>query len=141
VAKAKSRNSVGNSATRISTAMIGDTISNLFGMNLAGPPGSTRSRRLACWPQVHGLFAGICVLTWVWRPLSTLWSAEEVDACFFDPGFVALYYDHDVKSFGDQSVCEQTVPELEKRVGGCSRWFWNRATCSTQRRSRCPPPS
>jgi hypothetical protein len=24
------------------------------------------------------------------------------------PGFVALYYDHDVKSFADQNVCEQT---------------------------------
>jgi hypothetical protein len=32
------------------------------------------------------------------------------------PGFVALYYDHDVKSFSDQSVCEQTLPELEKRA-------------------------
>jgi hypothetical protein len=32
------------------------------------------------------------------------------------PGFVALYCDHDVKSFGDQSVCEQTLPELEKRA-------------------------
>jgi hypothetical protein len=32
------------------------------------------------------------------------------------PGFVALYYDHDVKSFADQSVCEQTLPELEQRA-------------------------
>ena len=32
------------------------------------------------------------------------------------PGFVALYYDHDVKSFGDRNVCEQTLPELEKRA-------------------------
>ena len=35
------------------------------------------------------------------------------------PGFVALYYDHDVKSFGDRSVCEQTLQnsrrEREKR--------------------------
>jgi hypothetical protein len=32
------------------------------------------------------------------------------------PGFVALYYDHDVKSFVDQSICEQTLPELEQRA-------------------------
>ena len=32
------------------------------------------------------------------------------------PGFVALYYDHDVESFSGQSVCEQTLPELEKRA-------------------------
>jgi hypothetical protein len=32
------------------------------------------------------------------------------------PGFVALYYDHDVKSFADQSVCERTHPELEQRA-------------------------
>ena len=32
------------------------------------------------------------------------------------PGFVALYYDHDVKSFTDQNVCEQTLPELEQRA-------------------------
>ena len=32
------------------------------------------------------------------------------------PGFVALYYDHDVKSFADQSVCEQTLPELEQKA-------------------------
>ena len=32
------------------------------------------------------------------------------------PGFVALYYDHDVKSFANQSVCEQTLPELEQRA-------------------------
>ena len=32
------------------------------------------------------------------------------------PGFVALYYDHDVKPFADQSVCEQTLPELEQRA-------------------------
>jgi hypothetical protein len=32
------------------------------------------------------------------------------------PGFAALYYDHDVKSFSDQSACEQTLPELEQRA-------------------------
>ena len=32
------------------------------------------------------------------------------------PGFAALYYDHDVKSFTDQDVCEQTLPELEQRA-------------------------
>ncbi len=32
------------------------------------------------------------------------------------PGFAALYYDHDVKSFTDQSVCEQTLPGLEQRA-------------------------
>jgi hypothetical protein len=32
------------------------------------------------------------------------------------PGFVALYYDHDVKSFADQSICEQTLPQLEERA-------------------------
>ena len=32
------------------------------------------------------------------------------------PGFVALYYDRDVKSFADQSVCERTLPELEQRA-------------------------
>jgi hypothetical protein len=32
------------------------------------------------------------------------------------PGFAALYYDHDVKSFADQNVCEQTLPELEQRA-------------------------
>jgi hypothetical protein len=32
------------------------------------------------------------------------------------PGFVALYYDHDVKSFADQSMCEQTVSILEERA-------------------------
>ena len=32
------------------------------------------------------------------------------------PGFVALYYDHDVKSFDDQSACEQTLPGLEQRA-------------------------
>jgi hypothetical protein len=31
-------------------------------------------------------------------------------------GFVALYYDHDVKPFTDQSACEQTLPELEQRA-------------------------
>ena len=34
----------------------------------------------------------------------------------FGPGFAALYYDHDVKSFADQNVCEQTLPELEQRA-------------------------
>ena len=28
------------------------------------------------------------------------------------PGFAALYYDHDVKSFADQNVCEQTLPDF-----------------------------
>jgi hypothetical protein len=32
------------------------------------------------------------------------------------PGFAALYYDHDVKSFADQNVCEQMLPELEQRA-------------------------
>jgi hypothetical protein len=32
------------------------------------------------------------------------------------PGFAALYYDHDVKSFTDQTVCEQTLPGLEQRA-------------------------
>jgi hypothetical protein len=32
------------------------------------------------------------------------------------PGFVALYYDHDVKSFTNLTVCEQTLPELEQRA-------------------------
>jgi hypothetical protein len=32
------------------------------------------------------------------------------------PGFTALYYDHDVKSFTDQEACEQTLPELEQRA-------------------------
>jgi hypothetical protein len=32
------------------------------------------------------------------------------------PGFAALYYDHDVKSFTDQNVCDQTLPELEQRA-------------------------
>ena len=32
------------------------------------------------------------------------------------PGFVALYYDHDVKSFAEQSVCEQTLPQLKERA-------------------------
>lgn len=30
------------------------------------------------------------------------------------PGFAALYYEHDVKSFTDQHVCEQTLPNLER---------------------------
>jgi hypothetical protein len=34
----------------------------------------------------------------------------------FGPGFVALYYDHDVKSFDDQGACERTLPELEQRA-------------------------
>jgi hypothetical protein len=34
----------------------------------------------------------------------------------FGPGFAALYYDHDVKSFTDQDVCERTLPELEQRA-------------------------
>jgi hypothetical protein len=32
------------------------------------------------------------------------------------PGFTALYYDHDVQSFSDQSVCEQALPGLEERA-------------------------
>ncbi len=32
------------------------------------------------------------------------------------PGFVALYYDHDVKSYTDQGACEQTLPELGQRA-------------------------
>jgi hypothetical protein len=32
------------------------------------------------------------------------------------PGFVALYYDHDVKAFDDQGTCEQTLPGLEQRA-------------------------
>jgi hypothetical protein len=32
------------------------------------------------------------------------------------PGFVALYYDHDVKYFADQNVCEQTLPEVGERA-------------------------
>ena len=32
------------------------------------------------------------------------------------PGFVALYYDHDMKAFDDQSACEQTLPGLEQRA-------------------------
>ena len=32
------------------------------------------------------------------------------------PGFAALYYDHDAKSFADQNVCEQPLPELEQRA-------------------------
>ncbi len=32
------------------------------------------------------------------------------------PGFVALYYDHDVKSYAEQSACEQTLPELSQRA-------------------------
>jgi hypothetical protein len=32
------------------------------------------------------------------------------------PGFVALYYDHDVKSFTNQTACEDTLPELEQRA-------------------------
>jgi hypothetical protein len=32
------------------------------------------------------------------------------------PGFVAVYYDHDVKSFSDRSVCEQTLLGLEERA-------------------------
>ena len=32
------------------------------------------------------------------------------------PGFAALYYDHDVKSFTDQTACEQTLPDLEQRA-------------------------
>ena len=31
-------------------------------------------------------------------------------------GFVALYYDHDVKSFTDQNVCEESLPGLEQRA-------------------------
>ena len=34
----------------------------------------------------------------------------------FGPGFAAVYYDHDVKSFADRSVCEQTLPGLEERA-------------------------
>ncbi|HWW37332.1 MAG TPA: hypothetical protein VNZ23_19125 [Xanthobacteraceae bacterium] len=34
----------------------------------------------------------------------------------FGPGFAAIYYDHDVKSFTDQDVCERTLPELEQRA-------------------------
>ncbi len=32
------------------------------------------------------------------------------------PGFAALYYDHDVKSFTEQSACEETLPGLEQRA-------------------------
>jgi hypothetical protein len=32
------------------------------------------------------------------------------------PGFAALYYDHDVQSFADRSVCERTLPDLEQRA-------------------------
>jgi hypothetical protein len=32
------------------------------------------------------------------------------------PGFVALYYDHDVKSYAEQTACEQTLPELSQRA-------------------------
>jgi hypothetical protein len=32
------------------------------------------------------------------------------------PGFAALYYDHDVHSFTEQSACEQTLPALEERA-------------------------
>jgi hypothetical protein len=32
------------------------------------------------------------------------------------PGFAALYYDHDVKSFSEQSACEQELPGLEERA-------------------------
>jgi hypothetical protein len=32
------------------------------------------------------------------------------------PGFAALYYDHDVQSFTDQDVCEQSLPGLEQRA-------------------------
>jgi len=31
-------------------------------------------------------------------------------------GFAALYYEHDVKSFADQNVCERTLPGLEQRA-------------------------
>jgi hypothetical protein len=34
----------------------------------------------------------------------------------FGPRFAAIYYDHDVKSFTDQDVCERTLPELEQRA-------------------------
>ena len=30
------------------------------------------------------------------------------------PGFVALFYDHDVRSFGDQSVCGRTLQTREE---------------------------
>jgi hypothetical protein len=32
------------------------------------------------------------------------------------PGFAALYYDHDVRSFPDRGVCEQTLAGLEQRA-------------------------
>ena len=32
------------------------------------------------------------------------------------PGFAAVYYDHDVRSFADRSVCERTLPGLEERA-------------------------
>jgi hypothetical protein len=32
------------------------------------------------------------------------------------PGFAALYYDHDVHSFADRGVCEQTLSGLEQRA-------------------------
>jgi hypothetical protein len=34
----------------------------------------------------------------------------------FGPGFAAVYYDHDARSFADRSVCERTLPGLEKRA-------------------------
>lgn len=32
------------------------------------------------------------------------------------PGFAAIYYDHDVKSFADRVICEQTLPGLDERA-------------------------
>lgn len=31
-------------------------------------------------------------------------------------GFAAVYYDHDVKSFADRTVCEQALPGLEEKA-------------------------
>ena len=53
------------------------------------------------------------------------------------PGFAALYYDHDVKSYIDQSACEQTLPELGQRAKA-AKDFINAITDAAGNRSAGP---
>jgi hypothetical protein len=71
------------------------------------------------------MFAAAVLLRNVSRPRQVSSSPQEVRETVMlfwpivialGPGFVALYYDHDVKAFDDQGACEQTLHASRTRA-------------------------
>jgi hypothetical protein len=66
----------------------------------------SRAREPFQMPQLHCWILRVC-----WRH-NLFWPI----VIAIGPGFAAVYYDHDVKSFADRGVCEQTLLGLEERA-------------------------